>query len=108
MQLDHLARAVKSLLEPFVVERLDQVIDGGEIEGRDRVIVSGGEDHRRHSLGADLAHDLESGLAGHLDIEEHEIRLQLADGLDVGRAHVCTPVTLYFRMPSSAREETAF
>ncbi len=92
MQLDHLPRSAKSFLEPLVVERLDQVVDGGEVEGSDGVIVGGGEDDRRHVVRADVADHLESGFSGHLDIEEDEIRLQLANRRNrrqsiVGSAH---------------------
>src|SRR6266566_4693339 len=92
VQLDHLTRSTERFLESLVVEGLDQVVDRGEIECCDGVIVGGGEDHRWHRVGAHLAHDFEPGLPGHLDVEKNEIGLQLADGRDrrqsiVGSAH---------------------
>src|SRR6266550_2818629 len=92
IQLYHFPRAAERLLEPLVVERLDQVIDRGEIESRDGVIVRRREDDRRHVVGADLSYDFQPSLPGHLDVEEHDIGLQLADRGDrresvVGSAH---------------------
>src|SRR6266404_7645380 len=82
MQLDQLTRPPERLLEPLVVEWLNQIVDRGQIEGRHRVIIRRREDYRRHRLRADLADDLEPRLAGHLNVEKDEIRLQLADCCD--------------------------
>jgi hypothetical protein len=82
-------RAPECLLEPLVVERLHQVVDGREVERLQCITIVGGhEDGCGHLVGADLAHDVEPGLAGHLHVEEHEVRLQRADRVDGRRAVV--------------------
>ena len=89
LQLDEPPRARERLLEALVVEGLHEVVDGGEVEGLERVLVVRGDEHRgRHVVGADGADDVEPRHAGHLHIEEHEVGLQRADGVDRGFAVV--------------------
>ena len=88
-QLHQPARPAECLLEAFVVERLDEIIQGGELEGAQCVLIErGNEDRRRHGVGADLAHDVEPRLAWHLHVEKHEVRLSRPDGLDCRHAIV--------------------
>jgi hypothetical protein len=50
------------------------------LERLDRVFaVRGHEDHRWHTVRAHRLEDLEGVQARHLDVEEHQIRRQLAD-----------------------------
>ena len=80
---DHPARAAEGLLEALVIEGLHEVIDCRHIEGIERVaVVRGHEDRRRHVLRADVAHDFETGATRHLHVQEHQVGLQGADGLD--------------------------
>jgi hypothetical protein len=51
------------------------------------LVVRGHEDHRRHSIRANGAHDAKAIQFRHLHVEQHEIRAKLADALD-GRASV--------------------
>ena len=77
-------RAARRLIEPRVVERLEQVVDRRELERAQRVAIVGGhEDDRRHPLGADRAHHVEPGELGHLVVEQHEIRSAGQDRLEV-------------------------
>ena len=46
------------------------------------MIVRSRKYHRRHFLGADLAHHFQSGLAWHLDVEKDNVRPQLAYRFD--------------------------
>ena len=61
------------LREPFVADRLQQVIDGGALECVERVLIVGGDEHDLH-LRVGGARDVESGKAGHPDVEERDIR----------------------------------
>ena len=63
------------------VDRLQQVVDRVHLERLDRVLIEGGdEDELRRSTPAleQPPRDFEAGQARHLDVEEHEVRLQLA------------------------------
>jgi hypothetical protein len=52
LELDVTARAAERLLEALVVERLDEIVDGGEVERLERIpIVRRHEDRRRHLVG---------------------------------------------------------
>ena len=54
LRLDHFARARQRLREALVVERLHQIVDGGDVERLERERVErGGEDRGRHLLGAE-------------------------------------------------------
>src|SRR5687768_521912 len=60
LQLDLATRASERLLESLVVERLHEVVDGGEVERLERVaVVRGDEDRRRHVVRPYLADDVE-------------------------------------------------
>ena len=71
---------VERLLEPVGIHRLQQVVHRVHRERIDRVLVEGGHEHElRQDVRLDQpARDLEAGQAGHLDVEEQQVRLQLA------------------------------
>ena len=77
-------------MEALAVERLQQVVERVDVERAQRVVIEGGdEDDERHARRADRLDDVEAGGAGHLHVEEHQVRLQPADGIDrlgAGRA----------------------
>ena len=84
-QLDQLAGPTECLLEALVVEWLDEVVERGELERAQSLLVECGHENRgRHRPGADLPHDVEARLAGHLYVEEDEIRFFRSDRLDGG------------------------
>ncbi len=61
-------------------ERLQQVVDGVDAKGIERVLLVGRqENHGRHPLRSDLFDDLEAGEARHAHVEEHEVRRELAN-----------------------------
>ena len=81
LRAEPLARARDRLLESFRAERLQQVVDGVDLERLQRVlIVRGDEDDRL--IAAEQLEDLEAVQLRHLHVEQHEIRLQLGHGLD--------------------------
>ena len=82
------ARACLSVCaETIAAERLEQVIERVHFERAQRVLVVGGdEDDRRHPLGADRVDHAEAVDAGHLDVEEDEVRRLVLDGRDRLRA----------------------
>ena len=70
------------LLEPAGVDRLQQVVDRVDLERLDGVFVEGRDEyeHRRLLRAFDEPpRHFESAEAGHLDVEEHEVRLVLLD-----------------------------
>jgi hypothetical protein len=71
--------------EAFFVEGLEDVVDSVDVEGLDRVVVeSGGEDDVGNfelTLGKFLE-DAEAVEAGHLDVQEDEVRGVLFDEVD--------------------------
>jgi hypothetical protein len=74
------AGAGEGLAEADGVDRLEQVVDGAEVEGGEGVLaVGGGEDDVGAVLGQQGA-GLEAGEAGHVDVEEDEVDLVLAAG----------------------------
>ena len=74
---------MKCLLEALVVERLHEIVDGREIERRERVLVVRRHEHgRRHVGRSDGAHDFEPGHAGHLHVEKYEIGRQRSNRFD--------------------------
>jgi hypothetical protein len=88
LQLRHLrrrrlarTRMVQGLPKTLAAERLEQVVDRVHLErAQGELVVGGGEDIVR--FGAGQFDHLEAIELGHLDVEEHQFRLQLADGLD--------------------------
>ena len=77
--------AIERRRQPRAVHRLQQVVERRQFERIDRVLIVGGaEDHRRPRL-AQRRGDIEAARAGHLNVEQHQIRRQLGDPL--GRLH---------------------
>ena len=61
-------------------DRLEQIVDGRHLERPDRIlVVRGDEDHRRHALCSNSVDDPEAVGPRHLHVEEHQVRLLLAD-----------------------------
>ena len=70
------------LIEARLVDGLQYVVNGARIEGAQRVLAEGGgEHHHRQDLRAQVAQELEAVEAGHLDVEEQEVRRECRDGL---------------------------
>jgi hypothetical protein len=72
--------------QAFVGHRLEQVIDRAALERIDRVLVVGGDEHH---LGArterlQRAGDIDTGDAGHADVEEGQVRPQRFQHLQRG------------------------
>ena len=81
--LDVAPGVLQRLLEAVAAERLQQVVEGVDLEGLEGVLVVGGhEDHRRHLLGADLLDHAEAVAGRHLHVEEHQIGLLVLDRVD--------------------------
>jgi hypothetical protein len=68
--------------EPRLIHRLHQVVDGVDLERLDGVLVEGGheDDVRRGLVLHHAARHLEAVEPRHLDVEEHDVRLQPFDG----------------------------
>ena len=83
--------------QALAADRLEQVVEGIDLEGVDREFVEGrDEDHQRHRLriGAvalacpcgDVARQFDPGHARHLDVHQHDLRaLRLDLGERLGR-----------------------
>ncbi len=68
-------------------ERLGDVVVGADLEADDLVhlgVLGGQEDDRNRAAGAHVAADVEAGLAGHHDVEDQEVEVDLALKLRVG------------------------
>ena len=75
-----MARAERGF-EAIGAEGLQQIVDGVNFEGFDRVAVVGGDENDGGVL-ADQFEDFEAVELGHLNIEEHQIGFLLGDGLN--------------------------
>src|SRR5262245_40320344 len=73
---------IRSRARPEAVRghRLQQVVDRVHLEGLERVLVEGGDEDDR-LLPPDQLEHLEPRELRHLDVEEHEVGLQLRDRL---------------------------
>jgi len=66
-------RARHSLVEALTAERLEQVVEGVNLERLQRVLViRGHEDRQRHGI-AELGNDFEPVQIGHLQVEQNEV-----------------------------------
>jgi len=66
----------------LVVERLDHVVHGVELERLYREPIVGGHEHDfRPSLRIERLCELDPGESGHLDVEKHQIGRELLDGI---------------------------
>ena len=74
MQPQPLHRAPQGLREALVVEGLEQVIDGLDVEGAHRMVIVGGdEDHRRRPGGPQRGQQIEAVLPGQLHVEKEQV-----------------------------------
>ncbi len=66
---------LQRLLQALGPHRLGQVVDGLELEGRDRVGRIGGDEHHRRRCrpAAQPARQLEAVDARHVDVEQHQV-----------------------------------
>ena len=72
---DELTDAPQRRLEPLIAEGLQQVVERVGLEGLDRVLVVGRDEHgHRHQFRLDLAQHAEAVQHRHLDVEEHQVR----------------------------------
>ena len=61
-------------------DRLEQIVDRGDLERPDRIlVVRGHEDHRWHPLCSNGLDDRKAVGSRHLHVEEHQVRLLLAN-----------------------------
>src|SRR6185436_14162461 len=83
-------RAVKRLVEPLAVKRLQQVIKRINFKGPQRILIEcRDKDDKRHRFGAGCFKDGEAVQLGHLYIEEDQLRFEFAnegDGFAAVRA----------------------
>ena len=79
--LGELAHVGERRGEPRFVDRLQHVVDGARLEGlHGEAVVRGDEHDHRQFVRLQLREHVEAGKPGHLDVEEHQVRLLLADG----------------------------
>ena len=76
---DAFLRARKSCFEAVRAEGLEEVVDGVDFKGADRVVVMRG-DEDDGGAGADQFQNFEAIELRHLDIEKNEIGFQFGDG----------------------------
>ncbi|MNM28565.1 hypothetical protein D3C81_390810 [compost metagenome] len=69
------------LLEALLAERFQQVIERMAFEGLQGVLVVGRDEDQARLCAYQFRH-FEAVQARHLDVEEHQLRLQFRDGLD--------------------------
>ena len=73
--------------EPRLLERLEQVVEGLDVERLERVaLVRGDEDDGRPGLDRQGGRDVEAAGLGHLDVEEHHLGPHPVDRRDRLRA----------------------
>ena len=67
--------------EPVVTDRLEDVVDGVELERLHRVLVVRGDEHDRRRGAEPGQHpgELETGQAGHPDVDEHRVDVLLLE-----------------------------
>ncbi len=83
LTLEILPGAYERFVEALAVERLQQVVERVDVEGAQRVVIERRHKHdERHARRTDGLDDLETARAGHLDVEEDQVRLQPPDGID--------------------------
>ena len=81
---DPLARPLDRLLEPGRLDRLQQIVHRVHLERLDGMPVEGGDedDVRRSAVLDEPVRHLEAVEAGHLDVEEQDVRRQALDDAD--------------------------
>jgi len=73
-----LAQARHRLRQAFAGHRLEQVIDGAQVEGLQRMAVVGGGEHDTAGAAAGAGH-FQPADTGHADVEEGDVRTQARD-----------------------------
>src|SRR5689334_16991574 len=75
IQFDLVLDSVPGHIEPLMIERLEEVIEGMHLKGAHRIlIVSGYEDDVRRCLRIERLKYFETTQLGHLDIQEDKVR----------------------------------
>ena len=70
-------------MEAVALEGLQQVIERPRLEGADRVLVVGGDEHdHRQALGGERLDHAEAVQQRHLHVEEYQVRPLLSDRVD--------------------------
>jgi hypothetical protein len=84
------ARAIDHRRESFRGEWLEQIIQRSHLECLERVLVEGRDEHDvGHRLDANRVDHAEAVELRHLDVEKHELGLELGDALDGLDAGLC-------------------
>ena len=79
--------APQRLGEAFAAERFHQVVHRVGVErAHGELLVGGDEDGGRHARRADRRHHVQAGDRRHLDVQEHQVRGQVADRRHRGHA----------------------
>jgi hypothetical protein len=79
------AQSLDGAREPVRVERLEEVVDRLPVEGVERVLVVGGDEHpqrRVAAVGRGLGRDLQAAASRHPDVEERDVRALAPDRLE--------------------------
>jgi hypothetical protein len=81
------ADAIESFAEAVGREGFEEIVDGVDLKGLERVLIVGGdEDDGGRAFGGEAGDDLEAVLLGHADVEEEEVRVLRVRGEDRGLA----------------------
>ena len=79
---DELAYVRERRGEPRIVDGLENVVDGACLEGLHGEAVVGRHEHdHRQLVRLQFGQDVETGESRHLDVQEYQVGLELADGL---------------------------
>ena len=82
-RLEVLARPLDCGQQPGLGEGLEQVIQGVDLEGLDRMLVVGGDkDHRRPDLRRQCPQHVKTADLGHLHVQKHQVRPLFPDESD--------------------------
>ena len=80
--LQAVARAIDRRLEPFLLHRLEEIVDGVQLERFDRVVVERGDERdERQRVRRNPPDHLEAADLGHLQIQEREMGSMRGDEL---------------------------
>src|SRR5689334_2584179 len=76
-------RALDGLLEPFAIERLQQIVEGVNFERPYGIFIVRGNENRKWHIGARYClHQREPVHLWHLDVEEEQVGFAPLDGPD--------------------------
>src|SRR5580692_2604328 len=91
--------------QPFIIKRLQQIIDGIQLERADRILVIGSyKNYSGHALRSYVANYIEPGAIRHLHIEQDKIRAVGKNRIDGLQAGIAFPSDLD---PLATREAVA-